>query len=257
MSSLDRIVVQSMETGDVKEFNLGVPGWIGIHSWTPDGRALAIWVSNPGDRDHRYSLYRLDVQSGHKETLPNPLPTLGYGLPTPDGRFLLYMASEENAASQAAFRIIRYATTTGDTTVLFQTPFGAWGQILGFALSPDGETLAFGYAPVVGSPARSLALLTLTDGEVRELPIQGVLAPTWMPDGRSLLFQRFAENGPVWETWYVDLADGEPHSIGLTTYGTSPGLDVHPNGRQIAYTSGKDGTELWVMENFLPKGSTR
>jgi hypothetical protein len=78
-----------------------------------------------------------------------------------------------------------------------------------------------------------------------------------MPDGRALLFRRFAGVGPVWETWYVDLADAEPHSIGLTTYGTRPGLDVDPSGRRIAYTSGKDGAELWVMENFLPEGGRR
>jgi hypothetical protein len=55
----------------------------------------------------------------------------------------------------------------------------------------------------------------------------------------------------------VDLADGEPHSIGLTTYGPVVGLTIDPQGRRIAYTSGKGGTELWVMENFLPAGGRR
>ena len=71
-----------------------------------------------------------------------------------------------------------------------------------------------------------------------------------MPDGRALLFHRFA--APGWDIWYVELADGEPHSIGLTTYGKFVRLDIDPQGRRIAYTSGRDGSELWVMENFLP-----
>jgi len=257
---VDKIVVQSMETGDVKEFDLGLTGWTGIHSWTPDGRALLIWVSNPGDRDDRYALYRLDVQTGRKEILPNPRPSipLTYPVPTSDDGFLLYELDEKNAEGQAAFRILRHDLATGDSTILFRTPFGAWGQMLGATLSPDDQTIAFGYAPVVGSTARSLVLLPVTGGEVRELPIERLHAPAWMPDGRALLFQRWVETGrPSWETWYVDLADGEPHPIGLTTYSPRPDLDVHPNGRRIAYTSGKGGTELWVMENFLPAGGRR
>jgi Tol biopolymer transport system component len=259
-SPVDKIVVQSMETGDVKEFDLGVPGWVGVHSWTADGRALVIGVSNPGDRDNRVALYRLDVQTGRKEILPNPRPSvpLAYPLPSPENGFLLYMLSEENDEGQAAFRFVRHDLATGDSTVLFQTPFGAWGQIMGFDISPDGRTIAFGYAPVTGGPqGKSLVLLPVSGEEPRELPITGVIMPAWMPDGRALLFQRFVAPGPVWEAWYVDLADGEPHSIGLTSYGSSPGLDVDPSGRRIAYASGKDGAELWVMENFLPEGGRR
>ena len=254
-SPVDRIVVQSMETGDVKEFNLGVSGWIGVHSWTADGRALVIWVSNPGDRDNRVALYRLEVQTGRQQRLANPRPSvpLGYPLPAPDSGFLLYQLSEENAASQAAFRIIRYELATGDSAVLFRTPFGAWGQIMGATLSPDGRTIAFGYAPMVGSAARSVVLLPINGQATRELPIEGRGITAWMPDGRALLFQRFVATGPRWQIWYLDLATGEPHAIGLGTYGTRPGVDVRPDGRQLAYTSGRDGTELWVMESFLPE----
>jgi Tol biopolymer transport system component len=258
-SPVDRIVVQSMETGDVKEFNLGVSGFKGVHSWTADGRALVIWVSNPGDRDNRVAVYRLDVQTGRKELLPNPRPSipLSSPVPAPDRAFLLYQLFEENAAGQAAFRIVRHELETGDSTVLFQTPFGAWGQILGAEISPDGQTIAFGYSPVVGSAPKSLILLPVTGEEPQELPIEGTRGITWMPDGQSLLFHRFVAVGPDWDAWYVNLAEGEPQPIGLTVHGTRPGAAIHPDGRRIAYTSGKGGAELWVMENFLPEGDTR
>jgi len=258
-SPVDKVVVQSLETGDVKEFDLGVPGWISVHSWTADGRALVIVASNPNDRDNRVALYRLDVQTGRKQILSNPLPNvpLTHPLPPPDNGSLLYLLSEENDEGQAAFRFVRYDPATGDSTVLFKTPFGAWGQIMGFDVSPDGRTIAFGYAPVTGGPqGKSLVLLPISGGPPQELPIEGVIMPAWMPDARALLFQRFAAGGPVWEAWYVELAGGEPHPIGLTTHGT-PGLHVDPSGRRIAYTSGRSGSELWVMENFLPEGSRR
>jgi Tol biopolymer transport system component len=258
--AMDRLAVQSLETGDVKEFNLGLPGWVGVHSWATDGRSLVLWVSNPGDRDNRYALYRLDVQTGRHERLRNPLPSypFRYPLPARDTGVLIYQLSEENDSSQAAFRMVRYELATGDTTTLFRTPFGAWGQIMGASLSPDGQTVAFGYHPAVGAPGgKSLVLLPVTGAPARQLPIPRVIRVAWMPDGRGLLFLRFVRTGPVFETQYVDLASGEAHPIGLTTSGHLQGLDVSPDGRRIAYTLGKDGTELWVMENFLPAGSER
>ena len=237
-----KIVVQSMETGDVKEFDLGL---IDIHSWTTDGRALVISMANLNDQGS--SVYRLDIQTGRREPLPNPLPgalLLAYPVPTPDDGVLLYGLYEENPEGQIAFHILRYQLQTGDTTVLFQTPFGAWDQIPGGSVSPDGRTIAFGYAPVTGGPqAKSLVLLPVSGEDPRELPIAGVMMPTWMPDGRALLFQRYVGEGsnywygraaPVWEAWYVDLADGEPHPIGLTTHTHEPGLEIHPDGRRIA-----------------------
>lgn len=77
-----------------------------------------------------------------------------------------------------------------------------------------------------------------------------------MPDGEGLFFQRFVSVGPVWEAWYLDLSEGQPKPIGLTRKGGSAsGMDIRPDGRRISYTSGTGGTELWVMENFLPTGS--
>jgi len=261
-----QIVVQSMETGDVKKFDFG-PWWVQVHSWSTDGRALVITVHDPNAQQH---LHRLDVQTGGREPLPNPLPDallLAYPVPTPDDGFLLYGLYEENPDGQIAFRIVRFDVQTGDTTVLFQTPFGAWDQIPGGSVSPDSRTIAFGYAPVTGgSEGKSLVLLPVSGEEPHELPIVGVMMPAWMPDSRALLFQRFVGDGPnywygraapVWEAWYVDLADGDPHPIGLTTHTHQPGLEIHPDGRRIAYTDGTQGAELWVMENFLPDGSER
>ncbi len=254
-SAVNRIVVRSLETGDVREFDLGVPGRVGLHSWMEDGRSLVARASNPSIVDNRITLYRLDIQTGRKEVLLRPFgqrDPLAYVEDAPGGASVLYMVAEKNPRGQAAFRIVWEELATGDTTVLFQTPYGQWGQILGMKLSPDHQTLAFGYSPTVGSDPKSLVLLPVTGEEPQVLPIEGVRAIAWMPDGRALLFQRFVETGPVWNTWYLDLSEGEPRRIGLTVSGR-PGLDVHPDGRRITYTSGKVSSELWVMENFLPQ----
>jgi Tol biopolymer transport system component len=256
-NSLERVVIRSMETGDEKHFELREPSHVGMRGWTPDGRAVVVRISNPGYEDNPATLYRIDVQTGRREVLSDPRQSIPEIYP----RFalgqesLVYLVSEENDEGQAAFHLLRYDVETGDSTVLFGTPYGAWGQILSPALSPDGQTLAFGYSPVVGSDPHSLILLPINGDAPQELPIEGTRGIAWMPDGEALLFQRFAGVGPVWETWYLDLSDGEPQPIGLTARGGSIRMDVHPNGRSIAYTSGTGGTELWVMEDFLPGAS--
>jgi Tol biopolymer transport system component len=81
-----------------------------------------------------------------------------------------------------------------------------------------------------------------------------------MPDGKALLLllrQRPVDVELVWEAWYLDLSGGEPQPIGLTVQGTRVALDIRPDGRSISYTSSRGGSELWVMENFLPRQAGR
>lgn len=253
-SSIERLVVRSMQTGDERHFDLGEPSRIGMLGWTPDGRTVVVRIANPGVGNNPAALYQVDVQTGRKEALPDPRQSTPLVHPRSaiEQDTLIYLVSDENDEGQAAFHILRYDVETGDSTVLFRTPYGAWGQILGPAISPDGQTLAFGYSPVVGSDPHSLILLPVNGDDPLELPIEGTRRIAWMPDGGALLFHRFVGVGPIWETWYLDLSGGEPQPIGLTKRGSVQGVDVHPNGRSIAYTSGTGGTELWVMENFLP-----
>jgi Tol biopolymer transport system component len=247
-----KIVVHSLETGELREFDLGTARWVGHIGWTADGRSVLARASNPDSEEDRIVLYRLDVQTGSKEVVLRSGKVRGYLQLSPDERFWFYWRAEENQEGQARFTIVREELETGDTTELFQTPYGHWGQIRGMDLSPDGRTLAFGYFPP-GDSTR-LVLLPVDGGEARELPIREATGINWMPDGEALLFRRFVEVGPLYEVLYLDLAEGEPHPIGLTVSG-NPGLDIHPDGRRIAYASGKGGAELWVMENFLPEGT--
>ena len=97
-------------------------------------------------------------------------------------------------------------------------------------------------------------------GEVRELlrldeslmPVSfGTIA--WAPDGRSVLFVRPTSPGSSkTELWQIPLQGGEPRKLELVAENMHD-LSVHPDGRHIAFTAGKPKSEIWVMENFLPK----
>jgi Tol biopolymer transport system component len=236
------VAIRSMETGQVRELDLGLTGSFSSPRWLSDGRSIRVTVWNPNDAD-TVEFYRVDVQTGSTHVLG------AGGQPSPDGQWVFYSRADQNPEGQAAFRVMRKHLATGDTTSLFQTPYGPWGQISGMRLSPDGQTLAFGYGPE--GPDR-LVLLPVDGGEPRELALPNIGWPgptriAWMPDGNALLLWRHPE------VWHVDLDMGEAEAIGLSIAGgRGIHLDMHPDGRRIAYTDGTESTELWVMENFLP-----
>jgi hypothetical protein len=97
-----------------------------------------------------------------------------------------------------------------------------------------------------------LVLLPAQGGDFKEI-VDGLFTDiAWMPEGDALVAYGLlsqSEEG----VFYVDLMDGEVHPIGISER-ISLGLDVHPDGHRIAYTSGSTGSELWVLENFLPEG---
>lgn len=247
-----------METGDTKIFNLGERGWVGAHGWTPDGRSVLVKVDNTSNRESGPKLYRIDVQTGQQEALKDPRRSIPLVYPRAgaEPEFLVYRVREEYAEGQGAAHILRYDLETGDTAVLFQESFGAGSRALGPVMSPDGRTLAFGHAR---SQHKNVVLLPVTGEDYREIeiPVNSTRGLAWTPDGQGLFFLRFSdEKGPLWEMWYLALSEEEPRPVGLTVRGNIITLDVHPDGRKIAYTSGKGGTELWVMEDFLPRDGT-
>jgi len=125
------------------------------------------------------------------------------------------------------------------------------------ALSPDGQRLAFEVgcdnewsiqiAPSSGGVAREVFRL-------RKEEARWGCGPTWMPDGRYLLFTRRKDEAT--EFWRIPVEGGDPESLGLIMKKIER-LSIHPDGRRIAFTapSSGRGAEVWAMENFLP-GST-
>jgi len=243
----DRVVVRSMETGDVKEFDLGVTAWVNHTGWTADGRSIFAIVE-PEKYENRIVVYRLDVQTGSRREQLRAEWSQAYHRAyleiSPDERFCFYVMGPTNSTGD--FTIVREELETRDTSHVFRTPHTFdltwWRHIWGLRLSPDGQTLAFSHM------RERVVLLPVDGGEPRELPIDGVTAIAWMPAGDGLLVTRSREEAGD-NVWYVDLVEGQPHLIGLTTQ-VLP--DVHPDGRRIAYTDGTESNELWVMENFLP-----
>ena len=68
----------------------------------------------------------------------------------------------------------------------------------------------------------------------------------WTRDGSSLLFVK-----DLAELWCVSAKGGEPRRLWKWKQ-MIWGPRIHPDGQRIAFFSGGNVSEMWVMENFLP-----
>ena len=81
----------------------------------------------------------------------------------------------------------------------------------------------------------------------------------WTPDGRSVLVRKVSSGNmreSSSELWLVPIADAPPRKLDIDVNRWAAGnrgvISLSPDGRQIAFRSGQDNAEVWVLENFLP-----
>jgi hypothetical protein len=112
-----------------------------------------------------------------------------------------------------------------------------------FDLSPDGREVVF-------QEDGAVKIVSLDGGEPREL-FRGSAERyqlNWTRDGRYIIARSLDENHEVWR---VPAQGGTPLKLDLPK---PLFFALHPDSRRFAYSDYKEAkSELWVMENFLPK----
>lgn len=202
--------------------------------FSPDGQSVLVCGTT---LESGRGLYNVDMETGLVTLIHGPFEkNLNSAAWSPDGS-LIYIRS--------LYRLRRLELATGRETTLYKGPsWGPWS----FDVSPDGQWLAF-------YPTEdSLAVMPSAGGNPRQVvhwdeEVQSTHPfARWMPDGEHLLFRK-GKN----ELWKVHVQTGEQQQIGpAIEEGQLINAVMHPDGRQIALTIEQGGSELWVMENFLP-----
>jgi len=237
------LVVQSMADGKARELLPPLNFMLRLR-WSPDGRSMLV---HGADRKNRGGLFLIDVQTGAttpvlRTEVPGAFPRQAAW--SRDGKSILYLH-------------------VGSPLLLRELENGRERQVAAeaadFSLSPDGASLAI---TVDDQATRSsvLKIVPVAGGAGRELlraPGSGVftLGLAWTADGRHVLFTKLDRNNDARDLWWVPVAGGEPHKLGLTIDGLSE-IRTHPDGRRIAFTAGKYSAEIWETRNLVPSDRT-
>ncbi len=175
-------------------------------SWTPDGEALL--VRQDRDGDERVRLFRVGLaEPGIMEPLtePNPNYYLKGGQLHPDGRSLIYAANldAESEEESDADRLYRHDLVTGELRALARP---RKGSIYRPELNRPGTHVL--YSRNDRDPAGRQAWLVDVEGaEDREILNFGErvkVSPSWLPDGRRVLFVAEAESYRRLGVWSLD-----------------------------------------------------
>jgi len=243
--------VRDAATGEVREVSSKLKSVIGIR-WFPDGRfLLAAGLSPSGER----GAFRVDVQTGEfdRVDLSTPAPIAMRAVWSADGKTMFY--GRWGPAAGASTIVARDLATGREEQLHSVTEPSVYQSPL--SISPDGQRLAV-VVRDKGGAARHLTVVPAAGGEARDVlrstELSWPVSIAWTPDGQGVLFvkQPGTRNSKT-ELWLVPVNGGEPRKLDLSAPNMRE-LSVHPNGRRIAFTSGGDRSEVWVMENFLLPG---
>ncbi len=238
--------------------------------WSPDGRYI---IATARVRDYNgpgmdsQGLYQIDLKTGRHNPVMLSSDICGLDcMMTPlwltDGRIIF----ERRVTQSLVIKNLK----TEEEKELFRAvpPALVWiFPTSNVAVSPDDKRLAFILSQRKNNKwIHVLMVVPTAGGEAKEVfrisDGQRITIPAWMQDSRNIIFalnkvgQAFS-----FQLIRIDVDSGKPENLGMTMEGVVPySLSVHPDGKRIAFTSGKESyyrEETWVLKNFLPAHKTK
>lgn len=249
------IMIHNTETGQEREL---IPdlNQAFTPTWTHDGKAL---VFHGEDKKRRQGIFMLDLQS----TVVTPL---AYAEPGeylrnpewhPDGHSVIYIRNNNRSGIHSIMKMDLETNVQSELVTVSQQ-----GYTNTYSLSPDGNKVA--YLVHEGEAGQAVFVRSLDEKE--EMKVLEIEPPasipggrgnlTWTSDGNHILFVKNEDDQtpPIVSLWSVRAdGDGELRRFDLSMVGLGGRIRMHPDGKQLTFTSGRNEYEVWKMENFLTR----
>lgn len=221
------VILANVETGEHRVISPHLVQMDRI-TWHPSGNSLLI---SGGDRHGQRGLYVVDIRAGETKPLTRERAAAyqGFeGVYSPDGETIYYLQGAELRTRSA---------------VLYRSP----GELANLAISADGQWLAFSerradavtvqLVPAKSGPAKQLA-------SVRQGSISGL---DWEADGSGLIAS-IPSDPPA--AWRIPIEGAKPERLPWKLNQQGP-IRCHPNGKWVAFSTGKPHTEICVLERIV------
>jgi Tol biopolymer transport system component len=242
------LLVRSMQTNEIRELTPKTPGGRLMPyylRWSPDGNSF-VGIGRD-EKGQVGALLSVDAQTGEAKVIARSDQSDGRAnIIAPDwssdGKYIHFVRIGNEFR-----RICKLELETGVEEEIYRSSKEAGPFWL--ASSPDGQQL------VINEEGK-IRIFSCDGGGSRDLTeADGGLVLAWMPDGKNILYGKPQEGSRnVVDLWIVPVAGGEPQKAGLSMSRLMI-LRVSPDGKRIAFTASEqtEKSEVWMMENFLPK----
>ncbi len=245
------LIVRAVDGGEERAIPLSTMRNVADMVWAPDGESVLVIGLARARLAVGYSVYRIDLTSG-EVTFVVAGPA---GLAVARDGQTLYLGRSRKG-------VVRYDLSSGEETLLHADSVSPGFRL---AVSPDGQMIAFTGAAVDpetnrGALNRILVMPTDGRGEAREVfrtewphHLERGASIAWTPDGRGVLFVRGEQDKP--HVLSRVSADGGPVAD-IMDFACDQGdctlrnVQIHPDGRRIAFDLGKPKGEIWMLTGF-------
>jgi len=224
------------------------------HSWSPDGNSiLFIGVDENQLQTEGYKgeIFLLDMGTGQTEEILQ-LSDYEYNVPEddafplsglewfPDGKSFYYLFFKD--------RLVKHDLETGKDKILLKYPGFTRGVL---DLSPDGTSLLFGLE-YPGEKKSCLFTMPAEGGKEYEVctvqEADNFNVAFWSPDGKYIYFVELLENIKT-NLWRVKSTGGNPEKV-WSSENRLDIFDIHPDGKQVAFSIRERTTQVRVIENL-------
>ena len=212
----------------------------------------AVQESSRSDTSTNLGAYIVDLNTGEKSSLPEPLQGGDSYQVSPDGTMLAYTL---RTSPYDGF----VADVDGTGMRVIHTPHNL--EALAPSWSPDGSLLVYQgrreqFEGQV-APGYDLYVVDVTTGQITQRLIREAslsswdyMNPSFTPDGGSILFQKLdgSHSHPYWDLWSIPITGGDPTMVRRdAAFGA-----YSPDGETLAYLDAPDCcSEGWTSGLWL------